>query len=78
MHQDTFEQVSIQEHMIENADLLKEGQYVEMMVEAEKENILTCELLPFVEMEVTYTEPGSRAIPLLQQLLSQQPLKPEQ
>ncbi|HBI81060.1 MAG TPA: elongation factor P [Bacteroidales bacterium] len=58
MHQDTFEQVSIQEHMIENADLLKEGQYVEMMVEAEKENILTCELLPFVEMEVTYTEPG--------------------
>ncbi len=29
-----------------------------MMVEADKENILTCELPPFVEMEVTYTEPG--------------------
>ncbi|MDI3527025.1 MAG: elongation factor [Tenuifilum sp.] len=58
MHQETFEQITIGEHMIDNADLLKEGQYVEMMVEADKENILTCELPPFVEMEVTYTEPG--------------------
>ncbi|QKG81027.1 elongation factor P [Tenuifilum thalassicum] len=58
MHQETFEQITIGEHMIDNADLLKEGQYVEMMVEAENENILTCELPPFVEMEVTYTEPG--------------------
>jgi len=58
MHQETFEQVSLSGDLIENADLLKEGQYVEMMVEADKENILTCELPPFVEMEVTYTEPG--------------------
>lgn len=58
MHQETFEQVSLNGDLIENNDLLKEGQNVEMMVDAEKENILTCELLPFVEMEVTYTEPG--------------------
>lgn len=58
MHQETFEQVSLDGNLIENNDLLKESQYVEMMVEAEKENILTCELPPFVEMEVTYTEPG--------------------
>ncbi|MCB8964941.1 MAG: elongation factor P [Bacteroidales bacterium] len=58
MHQETFEQVSLDGDLIENNDLLKEGQYVEMMVEAEKEVILTCELPPFVEMEVTYTEPG--------------------
>jgi len=58
MHQETFEQVSLSGDLIENSDLLKEGQYVEMMVEADKENILTCELPPFVEMEVTYTEPG--------------------
>lgn len=58
MHQETFEQVSLNGDLIENNDLLKEGQGVEMMVDAEKENILTCELLPFVEMEVTYTEPG--------------------
>lgn len=58
MHQETFEQFSLDGNLIENADLLKEGQYVEMMVDAEKENILTCELPPFVEMEVVYTEPG--------------------
>ncbi|MGE0077828.1 MAG: elongation factor P [Bacteroidales bacterium] len=58
MHQETFEQVSLNGDLIENNDLLKEGQSVEMMVESEKEAILTCELLPFVEMEVTYTEPG--------------------
>lgn len=58
MHQETFEQISLDEYKIENSDLLKEGQYVEMMVEADNENILTCELPPFVEMEVTYTEPG--------------------
>lgn len=58
MHQETFEQISLEEHMIENADLLKEGQYVEMMIEADNESILTVELPPFVEMEVTYTEPG--------------------
>lgn len=58
MHQETFEQVSLQEDLVDNADLMKEGQYVEMMVHAEEERILTCELPPFVEMEVTYTEPG--------------------
>lgn len=58
MHQETFEQITLEEKLIENPDLYKEGQGVEMMVEADNENILTCELPPFVEMEVTYTEPG--------------------
>lgn len=58
MHTETFEQVSIEPDMIENADLMKEGQTVEMMFLADKEKVLTCELPPFVEMEVTYTEPA--------------------
>jgi elongation factor P len=58
MHNETFEQVSIQPEMIDNADLMKEGQYVEMMFLADIEKVLTCELPPFVEMEVTYTEPA--------------------
>ncbi len=58
MHQETYEQISLMPDLVENADLMKEGQYVEMMVHAEEERILTCELPPFVEMEVTYTEPG--------------------
>ncbi|HPD94457.1 MAG: elongation factor P [Bacteroidales bacterium] len=58
MHQETFEQIMLNESQLENTDLYKEGQNVEMMVEADNDNILTCELPPFVEMEVTYTEPG--------------------
>jgi elongation factor P len=60
MHQETYEQISLAKEIIENSDLMKEGQYVEMMVHAEKETVLTCELPPFVELKVTYTEPGLR------------------
>ena len=58
MHDETFEQIDLQEDMIDNADLMKEGQHVEMMFHADEERVLTCELPPFVEMEVTYTEPA--------------------
>lgn len=58
MHNETFEQISLEKDVIENADLMKEGQYVEMMVHADKEEVLTCELPPFVELVITYTEPG--------------------
>jgi elongation factor P len=37
---------------------MKEGQLVEMMFLADEERVLTCELPPFVEMEITYTEPA--------------------
>lgn len=58
MHQETFEQIVVGEHMFENADLMKEGQGVEVVVHAEEEAVLSCELPAFVELEVTYTEPG--------------------
>lgn len=58
MHNETFEQVSISPDMVENADLMKEGQYVEMMFLADEEKCLTCELPTYVELEVTYTEPA--------------------
>ncbi|MCL2726746.1 MAG: elongation factor P [Bacteroidales bacterium] len=58
MHGETFEQIDLQEDMLDNSDLMKEGQYVEMMFHADEERVLTCELPPFVEMEVTYTEPA--------------------
>lgn len=60
MHQETFEQISLQEEQVDSVDLIKEGQYVEIMVHAENESVLSCELPPFVELEVTYTEPGLR------------------
>jgi elongation factor P len=60
MHQETFEQIILPEEKVEGIDLIKEGQYVEIMVHAENENVLSCELPAFVELEVTYTEPGLR------------------
>jgi elongation factor P len=58
MHAEDFEQISIQEEIINAPQFLKEGQYVEMIVHADTETPLSCELPPFVEMEITYTEPG--------------------
>ncbi len=58
MHNETFEQIAISEDLISAPDLLKEGQYVEMVFHADSETALSCELPPFVDLEVTYTEPG--------------------
>jgi len=58
MHIETFEQILIQPEMIENPDLLKEGQEVELVFHADSETVLSVELPPFVGLEVTYTEPG--------------------
>ncbi len=58
MHNETYDQVIIQKELIENDDLLKEGQNVEIIYHADTETPLSVELPPFVEMEITYTEPG--------------------
>lgn len=58
MHTETFEQIVIDKNLIENADLMKEGTIVEVMFHTEKEMVLTAELPPILELEVTYTEPG--------------------
>ncbi len=60
MNNETFEQILLNEELIELADLLKEGQVVEILINAENEQPLICELPPFVELRVTYTEPGIR------------------
>lgn len=58
MHTETFEQIYIERSLITNSDLMQEGQVVEVMFHTEKETVLSAELPPLVEMEVTYTEPG--------------------
>jgi elongation factor P len=60
MHLETFDQISVNEPVIDAPELLKEGQAVEIVTHAETENILSCDLPPFVELEITYTEPGVR------------------
>ena len=58
MDSNTFEQVALQEEMIDGHDLLKDGQAVEILYHAETESPLSCELPAFVELKVVYTEPG--------------------
>jgi elongation factor P len=60
MHNETFEQVSIEEVLINAPQFLKEGQAVEIVFHADTETPLSCELPAFVELEVTYSEPGVR------------------
>jgi len=58
MDSNTYEQVALQETIIASADLLKDGQEVEVLYHAETEKALTCDLPAFVELKITYTEPG--------------------
>jgi elongation factor P len=58
MDQTTFDQINIDEKIIDGADLMREGQEVEVLINAENEVPLTCELPVSVELEVTYAEPG--------------------
>jgi len=60
MHNETFEQITVPESLLDNSDLLKEGDTVEVVVHADTENVLLVDLPINVVMEVTYTEPGLR------------------
>jgi elongation factor P len=60
MHLETFEQIHVEEHIIDSPEFLLEGQNVEVVVHADTENILSVELPQFVVLEVTYSEPGLR------------------
>ena len=58
MHEETFEQIQLPKDVVENADLMKEGQHVEMMFLVGEERCLTAELPTYVTLEVTYAEPA--------------------
>ena len=60
MHAETFEQITLNPELIENNDLMKEGQIIEVQIHADTETPLTAELPPFVELLVTYTVPGEK------------------
>ncbi len=60
MNTQTFEQVQLMKDLIDAPDLMKESQSVEIVFHSDTESPLNCELPPFVELEITYTEPGLR------------------
>ena len=60
MHNETFEQISMDKSLINAPQFLKEGQYVEVVYHVDTESPLTCELPPIISLEITYAEPGAR------------------
>lgn len=58
MDQNTFEQVTLDEEMVTGHEFIKEGQEVEISFHSETEKPLSCDLPPFVVLEITYSEPG--------------------
>lgn len=60
MNNETYDQVSIKEEMMDNPQLLKEGATVDMLYDSDTNNPLTVELPQYITLQVTYTEPGMK------------------
>lgn len=60
MNNETYDQIMIEGKMIENGDLLKDGENVDILFHAAEERPLTIDLPQYVVLAVTYTEPGQR------------------
>ncbi len=60
MDTSTFEQIVMNENMIERPELYKDGQEVFVLVNTETEIPMSVELPPNVVLTVTYSEPGMK------------------
>jgi elongation factor P len=58
MDMESFEQINLQEEMVTGYMFLKEGQAIDIIFHEETETPLYTELPAFIELKVTYTEPG--------------------
>ena len=58
MNMDNYEQIFLNEKLINAPSFLKDGENVDILFHAEEEKALSCNLKPSVILEVTYTEPG--------------------
>jgi elongation factor P len=58
MDNDSFEQLSLNADMVPLADLMKEGSNIDILVHAETETPLSVEMPAYVELRISYTEPG--------------------
>ena len=58
MNINNYEQIFLPKSLINAPQFLKEGQEVDILFYAEKEEALSCELPNHVSLEITYTEPG--------------------
>ena len=58
MDNETFEQIAIQEQLIDAPQFLKEGQEVGVLINTETEQPMNVELPDKIVVLVTYSEPG--------------------
>ncbi len=58
MNMEDYEQVALDENLLEHPEFLKEGMQVDVLFHAANNTPLNAEMPPSVEVEVTYTEPG--------------------
>lgn len=58
MDNETYEQITFDEKLINNPLLLLEGANVDVLFNAKDNTPLTLEMPQYIELEVTYTEPG--------------------
>ena len=58
MDSSNFEQISIQKNQIDYPKFLIDGLHVDILIHAEKGEILNCELPASVETKIIYAEPG--------------------
>ncbi|HLY71277.1 MAG TPA: elongation factor P [Puia sp.] len=60
MDNDTFEQITMNENMVDAPQFLKEGQQVSVLINTETEQPMSVELPDKIILKVTYSEPGVR------------------
>ena len=58
MNTETYEQTFLQKEMLENPEFLKEGAIIEILFHAAEETPLTVDMPQYIELAITYTEPG--------------------
>jgi elongation factor P len=60
MDNESYEQITLEEYMLDRADLMKEGSDIDILFHAAKDMPLTTEMPAHVTLLVTYAEPGVR------------------
>lgn len=58
MNNDTYEQTMIDPKLLDKPELIKEGDTIDILFHADKEIPLTVEMPQYINLRVTYTEPG--------------------
>lgn len=58
MNQETYEQINFDKELLSGFEFLKEGEICDALFHADKEILLAVEMPQYVELEITYVEPG--------------------